>query len=114
MTDKTTVTALMIVGALGLGVHVFLQRDLEQRTEQQRVWQRHDSEALFGTRSPSSPARQHDQGPSKRALNTMLSGLQAKSTREKIEAAVDAAHMTHDIGFPGGKAGGKDEERGGP
>lgn len=106
MLNKEVTLALAVTGGLGLCVHLFLQRDIEQRTEQQRVWKQHDSENIFGGTRPPLP-KQHDQGPSKKALSDMLSGLQAKSTREKIEAAVDAAHMTHDIGFPGGKASDK-------
>jgi hypothetical protein len=49
---------------------------------------------LFGKGRPVA------EGPSKRALEDMLLGLKSKTTREKVEAAVDAAHQTHNIGFP--------------
>ena len=85
--------AVSCLGIGGLVLHFYLQRNLEDRSAQQRLMKQ-DEERLFGK------GRFGDQGPSKRALEDMLFGLKAKTTREKVEAAVDAAHRTHNIGFP--------------
>jgi len=91
MANRTAVAALSCLGFGGLVLHFYLQRNLETRSAQQRLMKQ-DEERLFGKGS--------DQGPSKRALEDMLFGLKAKTAREKVEAAVDAAHRTHNIGFP--------------
>jgi len=87
---------LAVAATMGIGtaVHIYLQYNLESRTEQLRLLKRHD-EQLFGKASSND-----QQGPNKRAVEDMLLGLKSKTTTEKIRAAVDAAHMTHDIGFP--------------
>ena len=86
--------ALAATFGIGTAVHFFLQYNLESRTEELRLLKKYD-EQLFGKVSSND-----QQGPSKRALENMLFGLKNKTAAEKIRAAVDAAHMTHDIGFP--------------
>lgn len=92
MSTKRTVTAVSFLLGCGIGLHLYLQCNLESRSNQQRLMKHGDE--LFGKGRPEA------EGPSKRALEDMLLGLKAKTTREKVEAAVDAAHRTHNIGFP--------------
>jgi len=96
--DKQKLVYLAACAGFGLGLHFLVQKNLEQREERQRVWRQHETSNILGRGSSSTAAS--DQGPSKRAVQDMLIGLKAKSTREKLEAAVDAAHKTHGIGFP--------------
>ena len=68
-----------------------MMRGLDERTAQQltalKFEQQNGNKEMKGTES------------TKIALQKMLTDLPNKSTRQKLEDAVDAAHRTHGIGF---------------
>ena len=83
--------ALSAIAVVGFASHYYTMKDLDERTAQQlttlKIEQQNGGKETKGTES------------TKIALQKMLTDLPNKSTRQKLEDAVDAAHRTHGIGF---------------
>eukprot|EP00596_Hydrurales_sp_CCMP1899_P010961 CAMPEP_0119036174 /NCGR_PEP_ID=MMETSP1177-20130426/3708_1 /TAXON_ID=2985 /ORGANISM="Ochromonas sp, Strain CCMP1899" /LENGTH=130 /DNA_ID=CAMNT_0006995603 /DNA_START=90 /DNA_END=482 /DNA_ORIENTATION=- len=79
--------------ALGYVLWSYQTRDLEERTQQLILHSQLE-------KSKMPEAQQRGSEETKKALSKMLRDLPNKTTRQKLEDAVDAAHRTHGIGFP--------------
>ena len=68
------------------------------------------------TTDPGNPSDSLGQKQAQRqmaSIRTLLEDVKTRTTREKLEAAYDAATQTHEIGFPNFPAGARDDkERG--
>lgn len=86
--------AVLIGGSLilGLGSFLYTTNDMDARTNQQLAKMRLEKELNGGAGMKGTES-------TKIALQKMLDDLPNKTTRQKLEDAVDAAHRTHGIGF---------------
>jgi ethanolamine utilization microcompartment shell protein EutL len=81
------------VGLVGFALHRYTMSDLDARTEQALIKLRLERQLKGGG------AEKKGSDATKEALHKMLTDLPNKTTRQKLEDAVDAAHKTHGYGF---------------
>lgn len=87
-----TIILITVIGIAGYQGFQVMMNDMELRTQQELIRMKYEQEMRGG-----APRKGVDS--TKLAIQKMLSDLPNKTTRQKLEDAVDAAHRTHGIGF---------------
>ena len=82
---------MIAIGAVGYESHRQTMQGLDERTEQQLMALKLEQQSTGNSRKGTEST--------KVALKKMLDELPNKTTRMKLEDAVDAAHKTHGLGF---------------